>query len=264
MTRVDETPCWLVLAPLSPAELAEVVDQEWRREVPYALGPPPWFVIPAGAVFISGGTPPEPPGTYAAVVSAEPGTEGPDRPLAARCSVLTAPQPVYSLLLDPDLERVCIWVAGELVAETDEDPRPLTESLGLQLPRWTAPTLPSSVAVVEDASLPAVQQVLDSLGDTSWIQLTPSRRGVLVSSDSGPLGTQAWDIAEALPAARVYYVQREVAVEAFSVVVLRGAEEVGWLRIPPLDDDTPRLTDILGASTPAAILDALDIPPDAL
>jgi hypothetical protein len=251
MTRIDQTPCWVVLAPMSSAQLDEIVRQEWQREVPYAVDPPPWFVVvPAGA--------------YAAVVSVEPGTEGPDRTLAARCSALTAAGPVFSLQLAPGRERVGTWVAGELVAETDEDPRPLAGSLGIQLPQRIAPVVPSSVAVIEDASLPAVRQVLDRLGDNSWIQLTPNRRGVLVSSDSGALGTQAWEIAESLPAARVYYVQREVAVEAFSVLVLHGTEETGWLRIPPLDDDTPTLTDILGVSTPAAILDALDIPPDVL
>lgn len=250
MTRVDQTPCWVVLAPVSSAQLGEIVWDEWEQQVPYAVTPPPWIVVPAGA--------------YAAAISVEPGTEGPDRTLAARCSALTAAGPVYSLQLTPGRERVSTWVAGALVGESDEDPRPLAASLGLQLPQWTAPPLPRSVAVVEAVSLPAVRQVLDILGDASWIQLKPNRRGVLVSSDSGPLGTQAWDIAEALPAARVYYVQREVAAETFSVLVLRGTEEVGWFRIPPLDDDTPSLTNILGASTPAAILSALDIPPNAL
>ena len=106
--------------------------------------------------------------------------------------------------------------------------------------------------------------LLTDLGALDWIRLAANRRGVLVSAASGPLGTQAWDIAEALPAAQVYYVQRDPATEGLSVLVLRDGHEAGSFLAPPLDDDTPRLPDILGASSASAILDALDIPATAL
>lgn len=248
MTRLDPTPCWVILAPLPAAQLDELVREHWHTQVPHAIDPPPWFVVPVGP--------------YGAVISPEPGTEGPDRALAAQFSLLTV-APVYSLLLDPERERICEWEGGDLVSETDRDPRPLSASWGLEIPQSTALTVPASVAVVEGASVPEIRQVLTDHGVADWIRLTANRRGVLVTAESGPLGTQAWDIAEALPAAKVYYVQRHPTTGAFSVLVLHGSEEAGWFRTPPLDDDTPGLTQILGASTPEAILDALDIPPEA-
>ncbi|MGW6129722.1 hypothetical protein ACWFNE_06830 [Cellulomonas sp. NPDC055163] len=250
MTQMDRTPCWVVLAPLTTEELDSVVSELWQWEVPYAAGPSPWFVMPVGE--------------YNAVVSHQPGTEGPDRSLAGRCSVLSPGRPVYSLLLDPEREQVATWLTGELISETDADPRALAALLGLELPRPTHPTVPPSVAVVEGASLSDVRQVLTYLGCADWTRLAVNRRGVLVRADSGPLGTQAWDIAEALPAAPVYFVQRDTGTERLSVLVLRAGHEVGCFLAPPLDDDTPRLTDILGALTQAAVLDVLDIPSDAV
>jgi hypothetical protein len=250
MTRMDRIPCWVVLAPLPPEQLEELVRDNWLLEVPYATDPPPWFVERVGG--------------YSAVISPEQGTEGAERTLATRCSAIAPESPVYSLLLNPEREQIGTWLAGKVVSETDRDPRPLAASLGLELPRPAVRAAPPSVAVVAGASAAEVRQVLADLGDPEWIRATANRLGVLVSADDGPLGTQAWDIAEALPAAEVYYVQRDPDAGVFSVLVLRGGRELGSFLAPPLDDDTPRLTEILGATTPAAILEALDIRKDIL
>jgi hypothetical protein len=251
MTTPDSSICWAVLAPLPVLELRRVAEGEWRRDFPYAIDPPPWEAL-AGR------------GEYAALISRSPGSEGGDHHFAKIFSMLVTGRPVYSLWLDPERQQIFEWKDGRQFGSPPEgDPLEFAESLGFEIVRRETPPLARSVAVVEGASVRDVRRALGDMADDTWIHLTPSRVGVLVTATDGPLGTQAWGIAEALPTATIYYVRRRTAPDELTVLVLRGSEEVGRLRVPALDD-TEMLTDIKGARTPDAILDALGIPPEIL
>jgi hypothetical protein len=249
MTTLDSSICWAVLAPLPAAELRRVAEGEWEHDFPYAIDPPPWEAV-AGR------------GQYAALISRSPGSEGGDHHFAEIFSTLAWDKHVYSLWLDPEREQILEWENGRQSASPPEgDPLEFAESLGFEVARREVAASARSVAVVEGASVHDVRRALGDMADEAWIHLTPSPVGVLVTADEGPLGTQAWDIAEALPAATVYYVQKRTTPSEFTVLVLRGSAEIGRLRIPALDNHTQMLADIKGARTSVAITDAIGIPP---
>lgn len=251
MTTLDSSICWAVLAPLSVPELRRVAAGEWRRDFPYAIDSPPWEAM-AGR------------GEYAALISRSPGSEGGDHHFAKILSTLVTGRPVYSVWLDPERQQIVEWKNGRQSGPPPGgDPLELAESLGFDVARREIPPQARSVAVVEGASVGDVRRALGDMAEETWIHLTPSRVGVLVTAVDGPLGTQAWDIAQALPTATIYYVRRRTVPSEFTVLVLRGSEEIGRLRVPALDD-TEMLTDIKGARTPDAILNALGIPPGIL
>lgn len=251
MTTLDNSTCWAVLAPLPAPELRRVAEGEWRRDFPYAIDPPPWEAV-AGQ------------GEYAALISRSPGSEGGDHHFAEIFSTIVTGKPVYSLWLDPERQQIFEWKNGRQFEPPPEgDPLEFAESLGFEVARREIPPLARSVAVVEGASVRDVRRALGDMAEDTWIHLAPNKVGVIVTAIDGPLGTQAWDIAQAMPTATIYYVQRRTAPSEFTVLVLRGSEAIGRLRIPALDD-TEKLTDIKGARTLDAILDALGIPPGIL
>jgi hypothetical protein len=250
MTIFDASICWAVLAPLSTSELRDVAAREWESEFPYAIDPPPWETL-AGAR------------NYNALISRSPGSEGSDRHFAEILSRLAHGRAVYSLWFDPERKHVFEWKNGREVSRREEDPVPVAESLGFIVSLHTVPDDTSySVAVVEGASVDEVRRALGDVADEGWIHVTPGPIGVLITATDGRLGTESWDVAEALPSATVYDVQ--LRPEAFSVLVLRGPDEVGRFRVPALDSDVTMLPDIKGERTPSAILAALGIPPEAL
>lgn len=246
----DTSICWAVLAPLPASELERVAVREWKREFPHAIDSPPWEAI-SGA------------GDYNALISRSPGTEGSDRYFAEVLSKRACGKTVYSLWFDPEREHIFEWKDCKQVASRAGDPSEVAESLRFTVSRHgAAGSASSSVAVVEDASVQDVRRALGDLANEGWIHIAPGPVGVLVTAHNGPLGTQAWDLAESLPTARVYYVQRRP--DEFTVLVLRGSDEIGRFRIPPLDDDTEMLSDIKGARRPVAIAKALGIHPELL
>jgi hypothetical protein len=238
MTTVDSSISWAVLAPLPAPELRELAEREWRREFPHATDPPPWDTV-AGRR------------EYNALVSRSPGTEGGDRHFAEILSTRTD-KTVYSLWLDPERQAIFAWDGGR-AASQEGDPLPLAASLGFAVDE-PEPTAKDSVAVVEGASVDDVRAVLP---DESWINLAAGPSGVVITAADGPLGTQAWDVAEALPDATVYFVHQMPG--QFTVLLLRGTEELGRFHFPRLDDDTAQLDDVKGATTPATIRAALGI-----
>lgn len=50
----------------------------------------------------------------------------------------------------------------------------------------------------------------------------------------------------------------------FAVTVYRGEQAVRWDNRPGTNPGYPRVDDILGATTPSTILEALDVPADAI
>ncbi len=124
-----------------------------------------------------------------------------------------------------------------------------------------------------DASTKAVAAVLESveelrrvLGDRAnepWMHIEQGPSGALVHADDGDLGTESWDISEAMPTATVYHVQREIERDVFSVLVLRRGDVEGSLYQPSVDPEAS-LADIKGARTRPQILAVLGIAPELL
>jgi hypothetical protein len=102
-----------------------------------------------------------------------------------------------------------------------------------------------------------VRAALGEFADEPWLQVEQGTGGVVITATDGPLGTQAWDVAEALPAATVYFVQQGAGT--FEVLVLRGQEQAGSYRLPALEGEPAALADIKGEREPLAIMRALGI-----
>ncbi len=100
-----------------------------------------------------------------------------------------------------------------------------------------------------------------AVGATSKTTLRVNKLGTLVTGRPGDL---VIDYAAALEGP-VYDVMYSATTGWFSVTVFRGLEPpVRWDNRPDTNAGYPRIDDVLGATTPTAILDALDIPAAAL
>jgi hypothetical protein len=107
----------------------------------------------------------------------------------------------------------------------------------------------------------AAPDQLAAVAPTDRVVLCANRLGTLVTGRPGGL---ALDYAAAL-AGPVYDVMYHARTGWFSVTVFCGlAAPVRWDNRPDADPGYPRIADVLGATTPRAILAALDIPPSAL
>lgn len=113
-----------------------------------------------------------------------------------------------------------------------------------------------SACVIEGAVPDQVRTVVRS----DAITLRPNRLGTLVT---GRLGDHVVDYAFALPGP-VYDVMWNPETGWFAVTIYRGDHAVRWDNRPNSDAGYPRVAGVLGASSPRAILDALDMPADAL
>jgi hypothetical protein len=247
MNEPDGPICWMVLAPIPAGELARFAVAEWARRFPHAVDPPPWSAVAGN-------------GEYAALVCRQAGAEGKDRPFAEHASRIAGDRAVYSLWLDPERAEIFEWRNGGETRTLPHDPSDFAGRLGVAVER-EAPAQDYRVAVVEGASVGEVRAALGSDADEEWLRIDPGPAGVLITSTDGAIGTQAWDVAEALPDATVYLVQRWPDREEFEVRVLRGTEDVGVFAIPRAAGDTqPAVDEIRGARTPAAIAAALGIP----
>jgi hypothetical protein len=100
-----------------------------------------------------------------------------------------------------------------------------------------------------------------AVGVNEQTTLRSNRLGTLVTGRPGDL---VIDYAAEL-AGPVYDVMYSARTGWFSVTVFRGlTPPVRWDNRPGTDPGYPRITDVLGATTPTTILDALDIPATAL
>ena len=100
-----------------------------------------------------------------------------------------------------------------------------------------------------------------AVGTNERTTLRANRLGTLVTGRPGDL---VIDYAAEL-AGPVYDVMYSAKTGWFSVTVFRGLEPpVRWDNRPGTDAGYERICDVLGATTPAMILDALDIPAAAL
>jgi hypothetical protein len=112
-------------------------------------------------------------------------------------------------------------------------------------------------AVVVAGSTP--EQVL-AVGVSERIALRTNALGTLVTGRPGDL---VIDYAAELDGP-VYDVMYNSATNWFSVTVFKGLAATRWDNRPGTHPGYPRIDDVLGATTPMAILAVLDIPPDAV
>ncbi|MBL0220494.1 MAG: hypothetical protein IPQ07_42325 [Myxococcales bacterium] len=104
------------------------------------------------------------------------------------------------------------------------------------------------------------EQVI-GVGMNARIAVRANAVGALVTGRPGDL---VIDYAAEL-AGPVYDLLYNANTGWFSVTILRGMEPpTRWDNRPGTDPGYPRVDDVLGASTPAAILAVLDVPADAI
>lgn len=100
-----------------------------------------------------------------------------------------------------------------------------------------------------------------AVGTNQRTTMRANKLGTLVTGRPGDL---VIDYAAELTGP-VYDVMYSAKTGWFSVTVFRGLDPpVRWDNRPGTDPGYPRITEVLGATTPATILDALDIPAAAL
>ncbi|MGN6105116.1 MAG: hypothetical protein ACTHU0_08430 [Kofleriaceae bacterium] len=118
--------------------------------------------------------------------------------------------------------------------------------------------IPTRTACVIAGSPP---EDVAAIGQTDQITLRSNKHGTLVTGRPGDL---VIDYAAELPGP-VYDVMYNASTGWFVVTVYRGLERTTrWDNRPGTNPGYPRTDDILGATTPLAILEALDIDPAAL
>ena len=107
----------------------------------------------------------------------------------------------------------------------------------------------------------AIPEQVAAVGTNERTALRPNRLGTLVTGRPGDL---VIDYAAELTGP-VYDVMYSARTGWFSVTVFRGMEPpLRWDNRPGSDPGYQRIGDVLGATTPTMILDALDIPAAAL
>ncbi len=119
-----------------------------------------------------------------------------------------------------------------------------------------APIITRTAVVIAGSS---PEQVV-AVGVSDRIAVRANALGTLVTGRPGDL---VIDYAAEL-AGPIYDVMYNSTTTWFSVTVFRGLNVTRWDNRPDTNPGYPRVDDILGATTPMAILAVLDIPPDAI
>ncbi|HEU0034930.1 MAG TPA: hypothetical protein VFQ53_30100 [Kofleriaceae bacterium] len=118
----------------------------------------------------------------------------------------------------------------------------------------------TKTACVIEGATPEQVTGIAKASHSDQIVIRANRLGTLVT---GRPGERVIDFAEALPGP-VYDIMYSARTGWFSVTVYRGLEVSRWDNRPGTNPGYPRVDDILGATTPLAILDALDVPATAI
>jgi hypothetical protein len=107
----------------------------------------------------------------------------------------------------------------------------------------------------------AAPEEVARIGSSDSIAMRPNKLGTLVTGRPGEL---VIDYAAELDGP-VYDIMYSAKTGWFSVTVYRGLQRtVRWDNRPGTHPGFPRTDDILGATTPISILEALDVPPSAI
>ena len=99
-----------------------------------------------------------------------------------------------------------------------------------------------------------------AVGKTDHVAMRPNRLGTLVTGRPGDL---VIDYGFEL-SGPVYDVMWNAETGWFAVTIYRGEQVTRWDNRPGTNPGYPRVDDVLGASTPRTILQALDIPPETI
>ena len=99
-----------------------------------------------------------------------------------------------------------------------------------------------------------------AIGTSSAIAMRANRIGTLVTGKPGDL---VIDYAFAVTGP-VYDVMWNADTGWFAVTIFRGDQAVRWDNRPGTDAGYPRVDDVLGATSPRTILQALDVPSDVI
>ena len=106
----------------------------------------------------------------------------------------------------------------------------------------------------------ATPEQVAAVATSDQVVIRANRIGTLVTGRAGEL---VIDYAMDLPGT-VYDVMWNDESGWFAVTIYRGQRATRWHNRSVDEPGYPRESEVLGASTPRAILDALDIPPDAI
>ncbi|MFN0249020.1 MAG: hypothetical protein ACKV2T_19195 [Kofleriaceae bacterium] len=121
----------------------------------------------------------------------------------------------------------------------------------------TPQVMTRTACVIAGATLAEVT----AIGVSERIALRANKLGVLVTGRPGDL---VIDYAAEMDGP-VYDVMFNAQTGWFSVTIFRGLNDTKrWDNRPGTDPGYPRVADVRGASTPREILEALDIPHDAI
>jgi hypothetical protein len=106
----------------------------------------------------------------------------------------------------------------------------------------------------------ATPDEVKAVGTNDTLAVRENRLGTLVTGKPGDIVVE-YAFALAGP---VYDVMWNAETGWFAVTIYRGQQAVRWDNRPGTDAGYPRVDDVLGATTPRAILEALDVPADAI
>lgn len=101
---------------------------------------------------------------------------------------------------------------------------------------------------------------MKAVGTNDALALRANRLGTLVTGKPGDL---VIEYAFALTGP-IYDVMWNAETGWFAVTIYRGDRAARWDNRPGTDAGYPRIDDVLGATTPRTILEALDVPADAI
>ena len=117
--------------------------------------------------------------------------------------------------------------------------------------------MPTRSACVVVGATPAE---LAAIGTGDQIAARANRLGTLVTGRPGDL---VIDFALGVTGP-VYDVMWNAETGWFAVTIYRGEQAVRWDNRPGTNPGYPRVDDVLGATTPRTILEALDVPPEVI
>lgn len=106
----------------------------------------------------------------------------------------------------------------------------------------------------------ATPDAVRAIGGDQGLTLSTNRLGTLVV---GRAGDRVIDYADRL-GGPIYDIMYNAGTGWFVVTVYRGLQATRWDNRPDTDAGYPRIADVLGATSPPAILEALDVAPSAI
>lgn len=106
----------------------------------------------------------------------------------------------------------------------------------------------------------ATPEEINAFASKPSIEVRTNKLGTLITGRPGDL---VIDLAAHFTGP-VYDVMWNAKTTWFAVTIYRGEQAVRWDNRPGDDAGYPRVDDVLGATTPRTILEALDVPADVI